>query len=158
VCSSKLIRLRDYPILFLASGLGAGFLRPFAGTWGSIPPLVFGWWLAVNSPASVFSAVTAAVVAVGVFCAGYAEQFWGNDAKRITIDEFAGMLITLMGLPTDWRVYLIAFIAFRALDVLKPPPARQLEALPGGWGVVADDVAAGIYANILVRALLAVVG
>jgi len=145
------VRWRDYPILFLASGLGAGFLRPFAGTWGSIPPLFFGWWLATHFHVSVFSAVTAGVVALGVFCAGYAERFWGEDAKRITIDEFAGMLITLMGLPTEWWVYLTAFVAFRAFDVLKPPPARQLEALPGGWGVVADDVAAGVYANLLLR-------
>ena len=78
--------LHGYVILSLASGLGTGFLRPFAGTWGSIPPLIFGWWLTVQSSVSVFSAVTAGVVALGVFSAGYAERFWGNDAKRITID------------------------------------------------------------------------
>jgi phosphatidylglycerophosphatase A len=148
------MRTRDYPILFLASGLGSGFLRPYAGTWGSIPPLIIGWFVRSYAPFWVFSVVTAGVVALSVFCAGYAEKVWGNDAKRITIDEFAGMLITLMGLPVDITVYVIAFFAFRVFDVLKPPPVRQLESLPGGWGVTADDVAAGVYANLLMRLLL----
>lgn len=145
------MRKRDYPILFLASGLGSGFLRPFAGTWGSIPPLLLGWWLAVTFPVWVFSTVTAGVIALAVFTANRAQECWGHDAKRITIDEFAGMLVTLMGLPTIWWIYLIAFFAFRVFDVVKVPPARQLESLPGGWGVVADDVAAGLYANITVQ-------
>jgi len=148
------MRRRDYPILFLASGLGSGFLRPYAGTWGSIPPLIIGWLIRSYAPFWVFSAVTAGVVALSIFCANHAEKVWGNDAKRITIDEFAGMLITLMGLPVDMTVYIIAFFAFRFFDVLKPPPVRQLEALPGGWGVTADDVAAGVYANLFMRLLL----
>ena len=148
------MRKRDYPILFLASGLGSGFLQPYAGSWGSIPPLFLGWWLAVSFPMWAFSAVTAGIVALAVYCADRAQKIWGNDAKRITIDEFAGMLITLMGLPTIWWIYLIAYFVFRFFDVLKPPPARQLESLPGGWGITADDVAAGIYANIFMRLLL----
>jgi phosphatidylglycerophosphatase A len=148
------MRKIDYPILFIASGFGAGFLRPYAGTWGSIAPAILGWYLAAHTPFWVFSLVTAATIALGVVCADRAEKFWGADAKRITIDECAGMLVAVMALPTIWWVYLIAFIAFRAFDVLKPPPARQLEGLPGGLGIVADDVAAGLYANIFVRVLL----
>ena len=148
------MRKLDYPVLLLASGFGIGFLRPFAGTWGSIPPTLIGFWIATHFPFWIFSAVTAATVAIAVLCAGRAEKIWGNDAKRITIDEFAGMLITLMALPPIWYVYLIAFFAFRAFDVLKPWPARQLESLPGGWGVTMDDVAAGIYANIFMRLLI----
>lgn len=158
MCSVRTPRRRDYPVLFLASGLGAGFLRPYAGSWGSILPLFLGWWMASNWPVWIISTVVAGVVALSVVCAHHAEKFWGEDAKRITIDEFAGMLITLMWLPTIWWVYLVAFVAFRVCDVLKPPPARQLESLPGGWGITFDDVAAGIYANILMQILLLVTG
>ncbi len=152
------MRKSDYPILFLASGFGVGFLRPYAGTWGSILPAFLGWYMASNSPFWVFSTVTVGAIALGVFCADRAEKFWGDDAKRITIDEFAGMLVALMGLPTIWWVYVIAFFAFRFFDVLKPPPARQLESLPGGLGIVSDDIAAGLYANILVRLVLLAAG
>ena len=119
------MRIIDYPVLFVASGCGAGFLRPFAGTWGSVLPAVLGWYLASSAPFWVFSAVTAGTIALGVICADRAEKIWGKDAKRITIDECAGMLVTLMALPTTWWIYVMAFAAFRVFDVSKPPPARQ---------------------------------
>jgi phosphatidylglycerophosphatase A len=156
------MRWRDYPILFVAGGLGTGFMRPWPGTWGSIPPVFLAWWLATSFPIWVFSTVAAGVVVVAVFSAHHALRFWGtadnHDPRRITIDEFAGMLVALLGLPTESWVYLAAFAAFRVIDVTKPPPCRGLEALPGGWGVVADDLAAGVYAGLITRLLLLMVG
>ncbi len=152
------LRFLDYPTLLLASGLGTGFLRPYAGSWGSIPPLFIGWYLISTQPPWVFSAVVAGVTALAVLTAERAQYFWGHDAKKITIDEYAGMLVTLIGLPTIWWVYLASFFAFRFFDILKPPPARQLESLPGGLGITLDDVAAGIYANILMRLVLWLMG
>lgn len=142
--------------LFIASGFGAGYLRPFAGTWGSILPLVLGWFVATTLSQSWLLLVTLAVIPVAFYSSHIGQREWGHDAKRITIDEFAGMLVTILGLPTIWWVYLMAFVSFRVCDILKPPPARQLEKLPGGWGVTADDLAAAIYANIIVRIILAV--
>jgi phosphatidylglycerophosphatase A len=99
-----------------------------------------------------------AIIPIAVWAAGRAEQHWGHDARRIVIDEVAGMAVTLFWLPPGWRVAVIAFFAFRFFDILKPFPARRAERLPGGYGVVADDLAAGVYANLAVRAALAILG
>ena len=73
-------------------------------------------------------------------------------------DEVAGMLVTLMAVPVGVGGAVLAFALFRVFDILKPFPARHAERLPGGWGVMADDVIAGIYAQLVLRALLAVGG
>ena len=86
---------------------------------------------------------------LGVWSATQAEKKWGHDNGKIVIDEVAGMWISLLFLPKTWVVFLIAFFMFRAMDIIKPLGARQIQKLPGGWGVVADDVLAGIYTNVL---------
>jgi len=70
------------------------------------------------------------------------------------VDEAAGLMVTLIGVPIDVFSVIGAFFLFRAMDILKPPPARQAESLPGGWGIVLDDVIAGVFANLLLRAAL----
>ena len=95
--------------------------------------------------------VTLAVILLGVWAADLAEREWGHDARRIVIDEGAGMAVTLCLQPAGVWPAVLAFFAFRVCDVLKPFPARRAERLPGGVGVVADDVLAGVYANLLVR-------
>jgi phosphatidylglycerophosphatase A len=98
-------------------------------------------------------AAAAATILIGVWAAELAEREWGHDARRIVIDEGAGMAVTLCGQPSGVTTALVAFLAFRAFDVLKPFPARRAEGLRGGLGVVADDVLAGVYANLAVRAV-----
>lgn len=95
--------------------------------------------------------VTAATILLGIWAADLAEREWGHDARRIVVDEGAGMAVTLCLLPAGVWPAILGFFAFRVCDVLKPFPARRAERLPGGLGVVADDVLAGIYANLLVR-------
>jgi phosphatidylglycerophosphatase A len=70
------------------------------------------------------------------------------------IDEVVGMLVSLLWLPSSWTVVVAAFVAFRVFDILKPWPANRLERLHGGWGIMADDVMAGVYANLLVQLLV----
>jgi phosphatidylglycerophosphatase A len=111
----------------------------------AIYPLLPALGAAVDLP------VTAAVILVGIWAADLAEREWGHDARRIVIDEGAGMAVTLCLQPTGVPTAILAFFAFRVCDVLKPFPARRAERLPGGLGVVADDVLAGVYANLLVR-------
>jgi phosphatidylglycerophosphatase A len=96
--------------------------------------------------------VALATIVLGVWAADRAEREWGHDARRIVIDEGAGMAVTLCAQPAGVMTALFAFFAFRFFDVLKPFPARRAEGLPGGFGVVADDVLAGVYANLAVRA------
>ncbi len=74
-----------------------------------------------------------------------------EDPGRVVVDEMVGMWATLLWLPWNLGTAIAGFLLFRAMDVLKPYPARQLEGLPRGWGIMADDVMAGIYANLLLR-------
>ena len=107
------------------------------------PPLgVIGWLV-----------VLVVAFAIGVYTADKAAPEWGKDPGRVVVDEGVGFLFTVALLPTDAWTVIIAFFVFRVLDIIKPPPARQLEALPGGWGIVVDDVIAGIYGNLAIRLL-----
>ncbi len=101
-------------------------------------------------------ALLAVVTAVAVVTAGAEARALGReDPGPVVIDEAAGFLFTVAFLPHGLWMTLAAFVLFRILDILKPPPARQLEALHGGWGIVLDDVAAGIMGNLLLHAALA---
>jgi len=77
-----------------------------------------------------------------------------SDPREIVIDEVAGFLLTMLFLPCSWLTISLGFIFFRFFDILKPYPIKQLEKLRGGFGVVLDDLAAGLYANIIVRIIL----
>lgn len=81
------------------------------------------------------------------------EKDWGHDSGRIVWDEVVGMMITVAALPKEWLIYLVAFIVFRFFDILKPFPVNKSQNLPHGWGVMVDDVLAGIYANIVLQIL-----
>jgi phosphatidylglycerophosphatase A len=101
------------------------------------------------------AAAVAGLGALGVWAAGRAEKFYGRaDPSQVVIDEVVGQMIALALRPdARWPWLLAGFLIFRILDVLKPPPVRQLERLPGGWGIMLDDVAAGLY-GLAVLALL----
>jgi phosphatidylglycerophosphatase A len=94
-----------------------------------------------------------AFVFLAVWVSGRAEQVIGKrDAPAIVIDEVAGMMITLVGLPLTPLNLAVGFATFRVLDVIKPFPARSIDSkMTGGWGVVLDDVVAGVYSNLLLR-------
>ncbi len=141
---------------------GLGFLRPAPGTWGSMPPpAVAGVLMLVGVADSVAVGVVAAMLVVSsvacVLWGRYAEvRFGRKDAAEVVADETAGvapatMLAILMadGTVTRLAALAAAFLLFRFFDILKPWPARQLEALPAGWGVLIDDLVAGVYAAIV---------
>ena len=88
---------------------------------------------------------------ISVILSGKAEKIYGHDARKIVIDEWAGMFIALILVPYSLLNYLIAFVAFRLLDAIKVYPANRAEKLPSGWGVTADDVVAGIQANLITQ-------
>ena len=99
------------------------------------------------------------VFAVAVYAAGALSAEWGEeDPGRVVIDEAAGYLVTVAFLPHSFWTAFWGFLVFRFFDIAKPVPIRRLEGLPGGWGIVLDDVAAGIYSQILIRVALAVMG
>jgi phosphatidylglycerophosphatase A len=84
-----------------------------------------------------------------------APSFGLKDPGQIVVDEIAGYLVTVFMMPASWKLWLAGFLLFRLFDVWKPPPCRRLEALPGGTGIVADDLMAGVYANFSLRILCA---
>lgn len=146
------MNFRDAAILFLATGFYIGNI-PFApGTFGSIPGLALGFFVAgLKLPLAL--ACTGLFIAMAVRIAAEAEKLLKKkDPACIVIDEIAGMAVTLVGLPFNLTTVLIGFIIFRFLDILKPFPIRALDQqVSGGVGIVMDDVVAGIFANLLLR-------
>jgi phosphatidylglycerophosphatase A len=158
---------------FLTTGFGIGYVRPAPGTWGSLPPVLLALALVGLSGETAFNATRLliidlpliAIAAVfSVICLMWgtrAEQHFGRkDAPSIVADEVAGQSIALLFLPWHefgvpgalrWNLLLalFAFIAFRVTDIIKPPPARSLQRLHGGLGIVVDDLIAGVYALIV---------
>lgn len=82
------------------------------------------------------------------------EEIWGKDHQRVVIDEVAGMCITLLCVPVRWEYILLGLVLFRFFDILKPLYIRKMEELPGGLGVMADDVLAGVYANVILQLVI----
>jgi phosphatidylglycerophosphatase A len=100
-------------------------------------------------------ALAATVTLIGIPAATEVSRaFSKKDPQFVVIDEVVGQLIALIAVPLAWKTFLAGFILFRAFDIVKPPPVRQLESLPEGTGIVLDDVAAGIYALIVMQLLL----
>jgi len=143
----------------VATFFGIGRMRPGPGTWGSAVTVVL-WGVLAHSVApylrtSLAIALAAVVTLVGILVATQVARASGlKDPQFVVIDEVAGQLIALIAVPLAWKSFLAGFILFRAFDIVKPPPVRQLEALPEGTGIVLDDVAAGLYALGLVHLLL----
>jgi len=137
----------------IATFFGAGLLKPGPGTWGSIAAVLLwaAFALVAHPPAISLLVVLMIGIAIslvlGVPAATIAARESGrHDPGFVVIDEVAGQWIALLFCPADWGHAIVALVLFRLFDILKPPPARQLERLPAGWGIVFDDVAAGLYA------------
>jgi phosphatidylglycerophosphatase A len=109
------------------------------------------WWLLPPLSPPVTILLILVLAALGIWLATRAEGIYGHDGKPIVIDEVVGALITVAFLGHGLRLAATGFLLFRVLDVVKPPPAYQLPSLRGGWGVVMDDVMAGLYGNLLLR-------
>ena len=138
-------------------GLGLGTVAP--GTWGSAGAAVVAGIVYLLSAPATFDLVIAALALLatvgGIACGPWAvERFGAKDPKPFVVDEAAGQWVALIALPAVATGPMVAvlgmqFVLFRVFDILKPPPARQLERLPHGWGIVFDDLAAGVYANLV---------
>jgi phosphatidylglycerophosphatase A len=129
-----------------------------SGTFGALVVLPVTPWLAAmreRAPIGVILGVVG-VVAVAIWAAGQAEAAFGRrDDRRIVVDEVTGMVLTAVTLPVGWGPAVLGFLLFRFFDVVKPPPARWFDQrVPGGIGVVADDLVAGLYAGIVARLVL----
>ncbi|HMH12882.1 MAG TPA: phosphatidylglycerophosphatase A [Edaphobacter sp.] len=137
----------------LGTFFGAGLLKPGPGTYGSIAALLLWYGAAhVLNPSPLALAIGTVIAALAVTLIGIpaativARESGREDPGHVVIDEAAGQLIALIAIPADWKHAALSLILFRAFDILKPPPIRQLERLPAGTGIMLDDVAAGLFA------------
>jgi phosphatidylglycerophosphatase A len=135
--------------------LGAGFF-PFApGTFASLIAVLIHVFLLTRLSDPLRGAVIAAVFFLGVAAAGATARSLGlKDPRLIVIDEVVGQWLALFAAPPGWLPLLVGFLLFRGFDILKPFGIRRLEAWPGGWGIMADDVAAGLASLAILRLLL----
>lgn len=131
---------------------GAGYFPFIPGTFGSLAALSLFFLL--NPKPLIAASFLAVFLLLGFYFSGKAEKlFNSNDPKQIVIDEVAGMFLTLLFVPLDFKLLVIAFLLFRVLDTVKPFPADKLQNLKGSAGIMLDDVVAGLYANIILQFL-----
>ncbi len=133
----------------IATVFYSGYSPVAPGTAGSLVALI---------PLIIFPDITTVVLFVmvvvglliGVWVSRKFETVYGDDPQVVVIDEAVGMWVTMLFLPITWFHLGAGFLLFRIFDIIKPPPARQLESLSGGWGIMLDDIAAGVYAGLTV--------
>lgn len=141
--------------VFIATCAHVGYAPVAPGTFGSAVGLVVYYLVRRQASTAVELGAIALIIVVGLWSATEAEHhFGGIDPGPVVIDEVIGMLITLALHPVNVAGAIVGFFIFRVLDVVKPWPARRLELLPGGFGVVLDDVMAGVYGNLLMWGLV----
>ena len=143
---------KDWMTAAFASVIFIGY-APFAsGTVGSVPAAVVAFYLGGMPIVLLLLAVVLFIL--GTIASSRGEEIFGRkDPSEIVIDEFVGMLVAVLWLPTTWKSVGAAFLLFRLFDILKPFPAGRAERLKGGIGVMTDDLIAGIYANLAYRIL-----
>jgi phosphatidylglycerophosphatase A len=147
----------DRLIIAIATVGGVGWAPVAPGTVASVVTVLVLWLVPFSQAGLVVFLI--AVTVIGTWAADHAERALGaKDPGAIVIDEVAGMTLSVLTLPLTPLVLALAFVLFRVFDIVKPPPARQAQALPGGFGVMVDDLVAGFYALIVVAALRMVFG
>ncbi len=129
--------------------LGAGYVPKAPGTAGSLAGILFFWFL----PLSAFSltGILTILFFAGVYSSYYVEKLEGNDPALVVIDEFVGQGVAILFIPKTLLLYAAAFILFRLFDIVKPLGINRIQNLPGGWGIMTDDLLAGVYANIILQ-------
>lgn len=142
-------------ILFLSSNAGLGYAPIASGTFGTLAGIP-AYWLLAKLPPTLWLLTVAALFFLSCWVAGEAGKIYGVvDDGRIVVDELVGYLVTIALLPFTWKAAILGFILFRFFDILKPQPARYFDRqIKNGYGVVLDDVVAGLYAALCLRLLL----
>ena len=139
----------------IATGLGVGHFPYGPGTMGALLAILIWFLITTTAGYSTWLTITFVLVGVftfqGVWSSTVAERYWGEDPSRVVIDEVVGQWITLLAIPAtfSWWHVLTAFVLFRFFDIVKPLGVRKMENFKGGWGIMADDILAGIYGAIL---------
>ena len=136
---------------FIGTGSGVGLAPVAPGTFGTAAALLIYYVLPVPSGSPIFLSIILVGLVVGIWATGILSTDNNPDPGKVVWDEYVGFWITCFLLPKTWGWLLFAFFIFRILDILKPWPIRRVESLPKGWGIMLDDVLAGIYGNLCIN-------
>ena len=142
---------------FIATGFGSGYSPIAPGTAGALLAMLIWWGYSllfshcISIPVLTFIVIVVFTFA-GVWSSSVVEKYWGEDPSRVVVDEMVGTWIALLAVPegAHWGYMLAAFVLFRFFDIVKPLGVRKMESLPSGFGIIADDILAGIYGFIVI--------
>jgi phosphatidylglycerophosphatase A len=142
---------------FIATGFGSGYSPIAPGTAGALLAMLIWWGYSllfshcISIPVLTFIVIVVFTFA-GVWSSSVVEKYWGEDPSRVVVDEMVGTWIALLAVPegAHWGYMLAAFVLFRFFDIVKPLGVRKMENLPSGFGIMADDILAGIYGFIVI--------
>ncbi len=140
------------PVHFLAFGFGTGLAPRAPGTVGTLAGVPIYWLLKDLAPAWYAAGVLVLFIIGVKLCEAAAREFKVKDPSAIVFDEMVGFLVALFLAPPGLGYLLLGFGLFRLFDIVKPYPIKHLERLPGGWGIMCDDVLAGVYAMVVLQA------
>lgn len=146
----------NFIVRILSTFFYVGYLPLIPGTFGSLAGIVL-FYLIKDNPVNYILWITVIMIAGFLVCGRAEEIMQKKDPRYVVIDEVSGMLLSLLFLPYDIKIVIIAFILFRILDTLKPFPAGCLERFKGSLGVMGDDLIAGLYTNIILQVALKVI-
>ena len=156
---------KNYSLKFIhktiATAFGAGYAPIAPGTAGALLGCLLLWgythFIGINNNTNFqigFSVLIILTTLVGVWATRNLQAEWGEDPSRVVIDEVIGVWINLLFVPLTWQNILIGFVLFRFFDIAKPLGIRKMEAFENGWGVMLDDVLAGVYGNVVLHIIL----
>jgi len=140
----------------IASVFGIGYIKG-GGTLAAIACCIIWFFIPAGNHAGYWQVIiTLLVTIIGIWSANIVEQDWGKDSSKVVIDEVSGMMVTLLFVPVQIKYVLVGLVLFRFFDIVKPLYIRKMEDLPKGWGVMGDDILAGIYSLILLQSIVTV--
>jgi phosphatidylglycerophosphatase A len=141
---------------FFVTAAGIGYIPVAPGTCAAFVSAMIWYFTFHNFEGSIFWQVCAAmlITVAGIYFSGRIISEWGKDPSKVVIDEVAGMAITLLLIPPSIINYAIGFLLFRFFDIVKPLGIRNMENKKNGWGIMLDDILAGIYSNLFLRFLI----
>lgn len=142
----------DYLKLTVSTFFGSGLIPGAPGTWGSLAGLLIIYPVAIEFGTAGLSVAVITGAALTLWAADTSEERWGKDPSQMVIDEFSGLAIVFFWIPfssaltSDWTLLLTGFILFRIFDIFKPLAIKRLQHFPSGFGILLDDLLAGLYA------------
>ena len=136
---------------FIGTGAGVGLSPVAPGTFGTAAALLMYYVLPVPSTSPIFLSIILIGLVVGIWATGIVSTDDNPDPGKVVWDEYVGLWITCLLLPKTWEWLIFAFFIFRIFDILKPWPIKRVESFPKGWGIMLDDVLAGIYGNLCIN-------